>query len=87
MVNFTGDGGCTGGKDVWGFVWPNAANDETVDVPCPDGQGSLIKLSDKHESLFNTSLYMQKEPAECVLMECGRQPKSWSVTALALLKL
>ncbi|CAI8057684.1 Adhesion G protein-coupled receptor L3, partial [Geodia barretti] len=32
------DGGCTGGKDVWGFVWPNAANDETVDVPCPDGQ-------------------------------------------------
>ena len=52
-----------------------------------DKVASLIKLSDKHKSLFNTSLYMQKEPAECVLMGCGRQPKSWSVTALALLKL
>ena len=36
-----GDGGCTGGKDVWGFVWPNAGNDETVAVPYPDGQGGL----------------------------------------------
>jgi hypothetical protein len=35
-----GVGGCAGGEDVWGFVWPSAENEETVEVPCPDGQAS-----------------------------------------------
>ena len=39
QLHLTGDGGCAGGKDIWGFVWPIAVNEETVNVPCPNGQG------------------------------------------------
>lgn len=79
-----GDGGCTGGKDVWGFVWPNAGNDETVAVPCPDGQGGLY--APRHLLLIMIIILMQKVPQEFVLMGYGKWPKSCSVTVLALLK-
>ena len=34
--------GCPGGQDEWGFIWPNAGNDEVVVVACPDGQGTYM---------------------------------------------
>ena len=33
--------GCRGGQDVWGFTWPNAEDEDTVIVTCPDGQGNI----------------------------------------------
>jgi hypothetical protein len=35
--------GCPGGEDVWGFIWPNAGNNEVVVVACPDGQGNAAR--------------------------------------------
>ena len=40
----SGFDGCLGGEDVWGFVWPNTENEETVVVACPDGQGNVLQM-------------------------------------------
>ena len=29
---------------MWGFVWPNAQDEEAVEVACPNGQGKYVKF-------------------------------------------
>lgn len=52
--------GCRGGQDVWGFTWPNAEDEDTVIVTCPDGQGNILSVINNYHCFIVIFLHLRK---------------------------